>query len=61
MAEISLINTSGLETQVASTSVDRMQQLFSMQRKSFERNPPCVGCFFETRRHRESGGDRFSN
>ena len=37
MAEISLINTSGLETQVASTSVDRMQQLFSMQRKSFER------------------------
>jgi len=38
MAEISLINTSGMETQTASTAVDRMQQLFSMQRKGFERH-----------------------
>ncbi|MFA5314273.1 MAG: hypothetical protein WC375_13315, partial [Methanomassiliicoccales archaeon] len=37
MAQLSLINTSGMETQTASTAVDRMQQLFSMQRKSFER------------------------
>ena len=38
MAELSLINTSGMETQTASTAVDRMQQLFSMQRKAFERH-----------------------
>lgn len=37
MANLSIIGTSELDSNAASMAVDRMQQLFSMQRKSFER------------------------